>query len=356
MAQKQENTSLWETYEKHLRNIGLTKKRISKLKTMFNTVSRGLDLRTASREEIEDFVNRLNEDRFKTIDGRVLAGDTKSDIKKFLKQYYKHTKGSDTFFPEEVAWLRTKIPKDERAEEKPIIELEQVRQLARMFHKYDYQVLTLLLFDSGFRIQEMMSCKRRDLTWEEFDNGKKCFWLKCNVSKTFPRKIPVPIFTKEINDFFESATFKSRSPDDHLFDIRYESYRKMLKRYSLQFIKKELTPHCLRHSSATYYARIYSGNVPLLAQRYGWAYSARELQTYVRASGAYNKEGAKLSYTNEVSKLRDENEKFQEQIETLTAQQKETDTKMALLLAKLEGIENIEKLKKAVEIAKNRKK
>lgn len=308
---------LWTTYEDFLLANGITKRRRDKLKTMFNIISRDLELKTAARKQIEEYLNKVNRNIIKKQRGGDFTGNTKRDIKKFLRQFFKWYKGENEFYPKEVSWIKTKIAKDEKPKERPVIELKDVPKLAKMFKRYDYQMLTLLLFDSGFRIQEMLSVKKKDLTWAEFDEGKKCFWIKCNVSKTFPRNVPIPLFTEDINSYFNSMDYRAKEDGDLLFDVQYEDYLKMLKIYSLKLIKRKLTPHCLRHSSATYYAKEYSGNVPLLAQRYGWEFDAKELKVYVRTSGAYNKTGAKISYKNEISKLKEENQKLWEEIENI---------------------------------------
>jgi len=311
---------LWLKFEKHLANEGLTKKRIKKLFTMYNVVIRALDLTKAKRDDIENFVNDLTSDKFKRLDGNNFSGSSKSDIKKFLKQFYKWYKGENEYYPKHVSWLKTKIPKDQKPIEKPILELKQVVQLAQKFKKYDYKMLVLALFDSGFRIQEMISVKKKDLTWEEFDSAKKCFWIKCNKSKTYPRKVPIPLFSTEMKSFFDSSYFKAKQDDDPLFDIHYASFTNHLKEHSLKLFNLKITCHCLRHSSCTFYAKEYAGNVPLLAQRFGWSFSAKELSTYVRKSGAYNREGAKVSFRNEVVKLREDNDILKEKV---TSQEKQ---------------------------------
>lgn len=310
---------LWTKYEDHLLNEQLSKVRRKKLKVMFNTVSRGLDLATAERPDVENFINKLNRNKFTRQDGTPYKGYVKQDIKKFLKQFYKWYKGDNEFYPKQVSWLKTRIAKDEKPGERPVIEKSEVPKLAKMFKKYDYQMAVYLQFDSGFRIQELMSVRKRDLSWEDFDEGKKCFWISCNMSKTFTRKIPIPLFTEDITAYLSNYTYLGKNDDDKLFDINYVYYTNKLKEYSKQLFgeKRIITSHNLRHSSATYYAQEYAGNVMLLAQRYGWSYDAKELKTYVRKSGAYNKEGAKVSYKNEILKLKEENAELKERMEKI---------------------------------------
>jgi integrase len=303
---------LWDKYEKHVRNEGLSLNRIKKLRTMFNLVNKYVDMSKAKRDIIEDFIHKLNANTYKRTNGSSYSGSTKQDVKKFLRQFFKWYKGDNEYYPKEVSWIKARIPKDERPAEKPIVEIHEAVKLSKMFKKYDNEILTLLLFDSGFRIQEMMSVKKKDLTWEPFDDDKSCWWIKCNVSKTFPRKIPIPLFTEVISSFAQSESFRAKADSDDLLDFSYKKYSENIKKFSLKLFDKPITCHCLRHSSATYYAKDYAGNVPVLAQRFGWGFDAKELKTYVRMSGAFNKAGAKVSHQNAVVKLKAELEKERE--------------------------------------------
>lgn len=311
----------WDKFEAHILNQGLSEKRIKKLRCMFSIVTKYLDLDKATKEHIEKFVNDLHKGIITKKDGKAYSGTTKSDLKKFLKQYFKWSKGEGQYFPPEVAWIKGAVAKHEKPKEKPIIELKEVHKVAACFHKLDYRIAIFLLFDSGFRIQELQSVKKRDLTWEEFRPGKKCWWIKCNKSKTFPRKVPVPLFTEEINAFINSHEYESKNKDDALLDISYRSFNYRMKEHSLKVLNVALTPHCFRHSSATFYAREYEGNVPMLAQRFGWSFDAAELKVYVRTSGAYNKLGAQKVYSNQLEELKEDNREIRKELE---AQKKET--------------------------------
>jgi len=85
----------------------------------------------------------------------------------------------------------------------------------------------------------------------------------------------------------------------------------------MKVLGKKITPHALRHSSATYYAKEFDGNMMLLADRYGWTYSSKELRTYIRRSGAYQRAGAKKVFSNEVEKLREENRNVKETLRAM---------------------------------------
>jgi len=299
---------VWDKYYSHILNEAVTKKRINKLFLMYKIICKGLNkpLEKVNRSDIEVFMDSLNKDTFLKINGDKYSGSTKSDIKKFIKQFYKWLKGDNEFYPKEVSWIKTKIGKDEKPKEKPVISVEELLKLVSAIEKPIYKIMTLLLFDSGFRIDEMFSVRKCDITFEEFDDNDKCFWIKCSRSKTELRKVPIPLFTEDIKTFCNSSQYMSLKETDLIFNFGYPTYTSLLKHHSLKLFGKDriLTPHSLRHSSATYYAKEYSGNTMMLAQRYGWTFNSKELQIYIRRSGTYNRLGAKKSYENEVTKLK----------------------------------------------------
>lgn len=347
MHEKINNSTLpliWQKYEMHLNNKGLTHKRKNKLRQMFLTCSRGVNLEKATRSDLEKFVNNLHINKFKKQDGKNFSGSSKSDIKKFLKLWFKWYKGNNESYPEEVAWIHTNIAKDEKPVEKPIISQEEVEAFANSFRKPEIKLLILLLFDSGFRIQEMLSVKKKGLTWEEYDIGKKCFWLQCTESKTFPRKVPVPLFTDEIRKFHNSVYYKKLTEDDTLFSISYACLRPMMHTNSIRVLKKAISPHSLRHSSATLYAQKLEGNTMALCQRYGWSFSSKEAALYVRRSGAFNKIAAKRIFEHDIDELKERNKKLESRIVTIETEHKQEMEKIKYNIAKI--LKNLSKKNK----------
>jgi integrase len=310
----------WQDYENHLLNVQVTRKRISKLKTMYRVLERAFNkpFSDLSRKDIEAFVTALHRNTFLNENEKPYSGSSKSDIKKFLKQFWKWFKGNDEYYPQEVSWIKTRIGKDEKPKEKPVVTQEQIISVAEKMLKEKYRILTLLLFDSGFRIQEMLSVKKKHLTWEPFDEANNtCFWIECLDSKTLPRKVEIPLFTEHIKRFLQSSYWNNLSDDQLLFPDSYNAYLTVLHRASKSVLGYKLSPHCLRHSSATLYARLYNGDMILLANRYGWSYSAQELRTYVRRSGAMQKRGARKVFENELLKLQQENVSIKKDIEEM---------------------------------------
>lgn len=329
----------WEKYEDQLLNKGLSQKRIAKLRALYSMVTDDLrvPLEKAERKDFEDYVRRLHRGDLKSRYGTPYSGSTKADLKRFIRAYIKWLRTDDEYYPPEVRWIKTQIAKDEQPEEKEIVTHEEVVKLANSFEKQHMKYITLLLFDSGFRIQELLSVKKKDLTFDVYDGDKKCFWLSCNESKTEKRRIPLLLFEEDYRDFVNSTYVQGKDAEDALFPYGYNAVLRGLKRRADAILKKKLTPHTLRHSSATYYAKEYDGNSMLLAERYGWTYSSDQLKRYIRRSGAYQRAGAKKVYENEVVKLRSDLRQREGELDALKAQVEA----MAQTLARIETPENL---------------
>lgn len=309
----------WPEFEAHLRNKGISEKRQAKLLMCYKLVRQYLPKVPAAkleRKHIQPFIEGLNNNTIRQTKngqmGKLYAGNTKADIKKFLKQWLKHVQGNDEVYPDCVRWISCRVPKQERKEAEQVLTEKEVNQLANAFHKIEHRMMTLLLYDSGFRIDEMLSVRKSGLTLEPYDKGQECYFLICTRSKTYTRKIPVPIYTNELDQFRETSYFRGLESNEPLFKSTYAAYLKALKGAAARSINKgrneqiRMHPHLLRHSSATRYAKLLKGNIYAIANRYGWRPTSKELQEYVRTSGAYTIEAAEAHATGELHEVNKE--------------------------------------------------
>lgn len=311
----------WQKYELHLINENLTQLRIKKLKQMYNTWIRFTNkpLNTLTKDDIEKVITELNKGILKKRNGKDYGVETVCDLKKFIKQYFKYFKGENNYFPKEVIWINVKIPKDKKNSDKEVLTINQVKELSNMFKSPKHKLAVLLLFDSGFRIEEFMSVRKRDITIDVFNKkGDKCHFINCNESKTFPRNIPIPLFSEDIQNFVNNDDeFLIKQDNEFIFDFNYESFNKILKRNSLKLFNIKVTPHLFRHSSATYYTHEYKLTHHQLCDRYGWTYASNVPAKYIRRSGNGNLDQAQKVFSNDISKLKEENEELKNEVQEL---------------------------------------
>lgn len=109
-------------------------------------------------------------------------------------------------------------------------------------------------------------------------------------------------------------------------------------------IGKKVSPHILRHSSATYYCNKLSHFQ--FCYRYGWAMSSDMPQRYIDRSGI-NDVASEAVKNDTVSKLSDENFKLQQEMRLLKERIGEIDKVMVVILEN--SLEARQALRKSAE-------
>ena len=110
----------------------------------------------------------------------------------------------------------------------------------------------------------------------------------------------------------------------------------MLHRKSKIIPNKRVTPHILRHSSATYYANHLSHYQ--LCYRYGWSMASKMPNRYLDREGIFEQETTKIIQTNDISNLEKQNQLFKEEISHLKEFNQELSLQFNQLKEKLADI------------------
>ena len=187
----------------------------------------------------------------------------------------------------------------------------------------------MFLFDSGARIEEALNVRVKDLT--KTDDVYK---VRITVSKTKPRTIHLPICSKFLDLWFQEH--KDDNENSFLFPISYNGLRGMLVRRSKSILNKKVTPHILRHSSATYYANHLSHFQ--LCYRFGWSMSSNMPNRYLDREGIFEQETTKIIQTNDISNLEKQNQLLKEEISHIKESNQELSLEFNLLKQKLTDI------------------
>ncbi len=251
-------------------------------------------------KDMEDFVLQLEKGKVKNQHGNPYKSETQKTIKKFIKKFYKWLLGNGTTYPEMVAWIDTsgQIP------EIQALKREEVERLVARAGNPRNKAIVKLLFDSGARIEEFLNVRMADLDWKG-----DYYLVRIQHSKTKPRTISIPLSTKELNDWLAEHPDR-KNGNAFLFDMRYHQITMMLKRLGEKVLKKNVTPHILRHSSATHYANLLKHYQ--FCYRYGWSMSSDSPNRYIDRNGIYEQETAEVVKVDEINKFKKENEVIKE--------------------------------------------
>jgi len=102
---------------------------------------------------MEDFIIGLEKDRFLRKDGRKSSEETKVDLKKAIKKFYKWLLGENEHYPEIVDWIDTST----EVKEVPALTREEIERLVNQTGSMRNKAIIMVLFDSGARIEELLN-------------------------------------------------------------------------------------------------------------------------------------------------------------------------------------------------------
>lgn len=289
-------------------------KYISILKRLSAWLDKSFD--SVSQEEMESLIESLEANPR-------LARSTKLDYKKTLMKFYKWLQGDNQHLPDLVNWFDTYDPPSEI----PALRREEVEQMADSSNVRDRAII-MFLMDSGARAEECLNVKISDLT--KTDDTYK---VRIVHSKTKPRTIHIPIATKYLEYWLQDQPVAQEA---YLFPITYDTMRKMIHRAGKRVLNKRVTPHILRHSSATYYANLL--NHHQLCYRYGWSMASDMPNRYIDREGIFDEETRHVVKANDLAGLEKQNVALKEELALVKASDEQLSQQVAEIKQKYEEL------------------
>jgi len=110
-------------------------------------------------------------------------------------------------------------------------------------------------------------------------------------------------------------------------------------------LKKHVNLHMLRHTSATYWAP--KMNRYQLCAKYGWTFSSDMLDRYIERKGIIFEEIAQKGDVDQTTKLRKENMRLMEKVETLENEYRKMRKALEFLIPVIEDMD-LQQLRKQV--------
>ncbi len=262
------------------------------------------DLDKVTEKEAEKFVVDLEINKIKRENGLSYKDNTKNEFIKAYKRYLGwHCKNNKAVYDKKARWIK----EYSQASEKRAITLEQAELVVNKELKTNKEyglrnaALFLFLFDSGCRIEEALNIKINQIEKHTRKDADGFYYLiDIKVSKTLPRRISVPLCTTYLTEWLKEHPLGK--PEDFLFPIGYDNARKIIKELSKKYLDLKITPHELRHSSATYYCKKID-NPYKFCYRYGWKFGSKEANRYIDRNLLGEEEQEKLANIIENDKL-----------------------------------------------------
>ncbi|MFC1716111.1 tyrosine-type recombinase/integrase [Candidatus Poribacteria bacterium] len=216
---------------------------------------------------------------------------TKRTHQCILKKFYKWLYGMEQKgqYPEIVAWVETTERKD-RNKFPDIITEEELEQMLQAADNPRDKALTLLLFETGARIGELLNIKLKHIAFQD-----NVGFISLN-GKTGPRRVTVVASVPILASHIDMHPFKD-DPESFLFltkfnnmegrtgytQLSYRGANKALKTLAKEAgIKRRVYPHLFRHSSATRAAKFLTE--AQMKQYYGWTRGSNMPEIYVHLS------------------------------------------------------------------------
>lgn len=273
-------------------------------------------------EDMERFIGALEEGKYQSGKGKPYAAESQLDFKKtvlkFYRWFYKADKpgGDVASYSKLTSWIDTSI---EQKEVDALTRVE-VKTLAQPMKLRD-KLIVWMLFDSGARAQEFLNLKVGDLERKE---SHYLLRIKHEYSKTKGRTIDLSMAkTVELLDAWLKAHPKREggelAPNALLVPISYDAMRMRIKEWGQKTLKRTVTPHTMRHSSATYWAAKL--NQFQLCYRFGWSFSSKMPERYIDRAGIEANHTHKIERKDRLRDVTKENEELQEEVSQLKANQ-----------------------------------
>lgn len=262
------------------------------------------DLDKVTEKEAEGFVVDLETNKIRRENGLPYKDNSKNEFIKAYKRYLGwYYKGRKEIYDKKARWIK----EYSQFSEKKAITLEQAELVVKKELKTNEvfglrnATLFLFLFDSGCRIEEALNIKINQIEKHVRKDEKGFYYLiNIKVSKTLPRRISVPLCTTYLTEWLKNHPLGKS--EDYLFPMGYDSARKIVKELSKKYLGFEVTPHELRHSSATYYCKKID-NPYKFCYRYGWKFGSKEANRYIDRNLLGEEEQEKLANIIENDKI-----------------------------------------------------
>lgn len=271
------------------------------------------DFRSVTDADMEAFIGKLERNAL-TVDGKPVSYTnwTRRDVKVCVKKFYKWLIGSGDQYPPLVSWIDTHI-KDEAP---PCLSIDEIGRCIDFSSTIKGKALLGCLFESGARAEEFLNVRICHV-----EDRQSFFMLRIEHSKTFGRSVPIHDAAEHLRRWLAEHPAKA-DLTAQLFPMSYAALRKMIARLGRRALGKNVHPHLIRHSYATWLASKKVGRYQM-CKLMGWAMSSDMPDRYIDRLGVVEEEAIQSIRGDELTKVGHENVQLRSALGRLEAQQQE---------------------------------
>ena len=251
------------------------------------TLSKYLTLLKHNLEIIKKPINSINKKDIESYDKKISSEGLASvvDYRRALR-VFSNWKLGESKTKKLAGWLDTR----DKNKTPDYFTEQEATKLYKNCKNSAERYLIAVLFDTGARAEEFLNIRYEDIQLPDGNNNFVKIALKEEYSKTKGRTISLywKYSLEAIRDFIKEREQEGIRSDEQVFKKEYDPTRFFLYRLGEKVLKKKISPHLFRHSSATYYAPKL--NRQELCYRYGWKFSSDMPDVYISRSGMESKE------------------------------------------------------------------
>ena len=285
----------------------------------------GKPLSEITENDATEFYEKLSEDGIVRENGKPYTNESKSSFINVFKTYIRYL--CEIRYPDNKDLDYLKIGRWMKGFEEGVkitaLSKSEVVQLASV-NNLKNNALILTMFDSGARVQEFLNIRISDVKKIK-DNGDFYFkiTLRKEFSKTEGRVVSCRICKDVLKPYYNKRKAEVEDEEEQLFNVGYGTIRKLLQRSKQKTgLKKRVSPHVIRHSSATYFANVLK-NPFQLEYRYGWNIGESHMvNRYIDPKGMLEEESSKEIKKFSMADLKEENDQMKIQMLEMQRQMK----------------------------------
>lgn len=223
-----------------------------------------LDLKKLSDRSIKEYLlyfNRLFKSEPEEINPKLflnfLSRNNNDVVRAFINNLVQFILNSEDYSHIKYKFINFQLPKRTgRIERKipKILDPGEIYSITQHLNNKRNKIMVLVCFYGGLRAEELLNIKPKDFFWKEWLNSKhRIGKLKVKGKGKKERIVLVPAtLMKYIQDWINTEVGTSQSINDDLFKIGYRTFYQIFRKATKKALNRKLSPHILRHSSATY--------------------------------------------------------------------------------------------------------